>query len=142
MYTAIILLALTASNGITGLFTLSPETAIAYLGDLASFSCITDGSHLLVWSVNGVEARFPEVRNKGISLVYFGSNSEMSNLTVLASIQNNNSEIICIHQNVMTGQELDRTTPVYLYVQGKCIGALQHQVSTKCMHTSDSNVEL
>ena len=118
MYAAI-LLVLTVSNGVTALFTLSPESVTAYLGNQASFSCITDGRHLLVWSVNGVEARFPEVRNKGISFVYFGANSEMSNLTVLASLQNNNSEIICIQQNVMNGQELARTTPVHLYVQGK-----------------------
>ena len=107
------------SQGVTAPFTHSPESVIAYLGDLASFSCITDGSHLLVWTVNRVEARLPEVRSKGISFVYSGVNSEMSNLTVLASTQNNNSEIICIQQNVMTGQEIARTSPIYLYVQGE-----------------------
>ena len=122
MYVAIInlLTLITFNTGVTAsLFTHSPESVTAYLGDQASFSCITDGSHLLVWTVNGVEARFPEVHNKGINFVHFGANAEMSNLTVLASLQNNNSEIICIQQNVMTGQELARTTPVYLYVQGK-----------------------
>ena len=96
-----------------------PESEAAYLGDEATFSCITDGSHLLVWTVNGVEARFPEVRDKGIRYVHSGANAEMSNLTALASLQNNNSEIVCIQQSVITGQELARTAPVYLYVQGK-----------------------
>jgi hypothetical protein len=100
-------------------FAHTPESVVAYLGYLASFSCTTDGSHLLVWTVNGVEARFPEVRNKGIHYVLSGANAEMSNLTVSASLQNNNSEIICIQQNVENGQELARTAPVYLYVQGK-----------------------
>ena len=117
----LMLLSLLAFNiGVTeATFTYSPESATAYLGDQAIFTCITDGSHLLVWTVSGIEARFPEVRNKGISYVHSGANAEMSNLTALASLQNNNSEIICIQQNVMTGEELARTAPVYLYVQGK-----------------------
>ena len=121
MYIAVLLAFIISINGpgVTALFTLSPVSVIAYLGDQVSFSCVTDGSHLLAWSVNGVEARFPEVRDKGISFVYFGANSEMSNLTVLATLQNNNSEILCTQQNIMSGQELARTTPVYLYVQGK-----------------------
>ena len=89
------------------------------LGDQAYFSCITDGSDLLVWTVNGVEARLPVVRNRGITFVYSGVNSEVSNLTISASLQNNNSEIVCIQQNVITGQEIARTSPVYLYVQGE-----------------------
>ena len=96
----------------------SPVSTIAYLGYHVSFSCTTDGSHLLVWTVNGVEARLPEVHNRGITFVYFGINSEMSNLTVLASIQNNNSEIVCIQKHLITGQEIARTQPAYLYVQG------------------------
>ena len=114
------MLSLLAFNtGVTeAAFTHSPESATAYLGDQAIFTCITDGSHLLVWTINGVEARFPEVRNKGIRYVHSGANAEMSNLTALASLQNNNSEIICIQQNVITGEELARTAPVYLYVQG------------------------
>ena len=116
----ITLLALFAVNGVTAIFTHTPVSVTAYLGAQATFSCITDGRDiLLVWTVNGVEARFPEIRNKGITFVYSGVNSEMSNLTVLASLQNNNSEIICIQQNVMTGQEIARTSPVYLYIQGK-----------------------
>ena len=116
----IILLAFTLnSHGVTAIFTRSPEPVVAYLGDQAYFSCITDGSNLLVWTVNGVEARLPVVRNRGITFVYSGVNSEVSNLTVSASMQNNNSEIVCIQQNVITGQEIARTSPVYLYVQGE-----------------------
>ena len=99
-------------------FVESPVSTIAYLGDRASFSCTTDGNHLLVWTVNGVEARMPVVRNRGITFERFGINSEISNLTALASIQNNNSEIICIQENLITGQEIARTLPAYLYVQG------------------------
>ena len=117
--TAILLAFITYNSGVTVPFPHSPESVTSYLGAQASFSCVTDGSHLLVWTVNGVEARLPEVRNKGIALVYSGVNSEASNLTVLASLQNNNSEIICIQQNVITGHEIARTSPVYLYVQGK-----------------------
>ena len=117
----IALLALLAAlnGGVTAAFTHSPESATEYLGAKATFTCITDGSHFLFWTVNGVEARFPEVRNKGITFVHSGVNSEASNLTVLASLQNNNSEIICIQQNLITGQEIARTSPVYLYVQGE-----------------------
>ena len=100
-------------------FVQSPVSTIAYLGEQASFSCTTDGSHLLVWEVNGIEARLPEIRDRGISFMRYGINSEMSTLTALASIQNNNSEIICIQENLITGQEIARTQPAYLYVQGK-----------------------
>ena len=100
-------------------FIQSPVSTIAYLGDQVSFSCTTDGSHVLVWTINGVEARLPEVRERGITFEYFGSNSEMSNLTAIASIQNNNSEIICIQKHLITSQEIARTLPAYLYVQGK-----------------------
>ena len=110
---------LTFNSGVTASFTHSPESVTAYLGTQASFSCITDGRDILVWTVNGVEARFPEVRNKNITFMHSGANSESSNLTVLASMQNNNSEIICIQQSVLNGQEIARTSPVYLYVQGK-----------------------
>ena len=112
------------SPGVTASFTLSPEPVTAYLGAQTSYSCITDGRDVLIWTVNGVEARFPEVRDKGISFVHSGPNSESSNLTVLASIQNNNSEIICIQQS-LDGQEIARTSPVYLYVQGKQYGYVQ-----------------
>ena len=117
----ITLLALFAAfnGGVTAAFTHSPESAIEYLGAQATFSCITDGSHFLFWTVNGVEARLPVVRNKGIDYVYSGINSEASNLTILASMQNNNSEIICIQQHLQTHQEIARTSPVYLYVQGE-----------------------
>ena len=117
---AILLAFITFNTGITeAAFTHSPESAIEYLGDQATFTCITDGSHFLFWTVNGVEAQLPVVRNKGITFVYSGVNSEVSNLTVLASMQNNNSEIICIQQDLITGQEIARTSPVYLYVQGE-----------------------
>ena len=99
-------------------FVESPVSTIAYLGYHVSFSCTTDGSHLLVWTINGVEARLLEVHSRGITFAYFGINSEMSNLTVLASVQNNNSEIICIQEHLITGQEIARTRPAYLYVQG------------------------
>ena len=102
-------------------FAESPVSAIAYAGDEANFTCVTDGSHVLVWTVNGIEARFPEVRSKGITFLHFGINSEISNLTASASIQNNNSEIICIHVNLITGQEIARTPPAYLYVQGNLV---------------------
>ena len=108
-------------NVISAQFVTSPVSTIAYLGDQASFSCTTNGNHLLVWSVNGIEARLPQVHNRGISFVHFGINSEMSNLTALASIQNNNSEIICIQENLITGQEIARTQAAYLYVQGKLL---------------------
>jgi hypothetical protein len=108
------------NGGIRAAFTYSPaESATEYLGAQATFTCITDGSHFLYWTVDGVEARFPVVRNRGITFVHSGVNSEASNLTVLASMQNNNSEIICIQQNLITGQEIARTSPVYLYVQGE-----------------------
>ena len=101
-------------------FTHSPaESQIAYLGDQATFSCTTDGSHFLYWTINGVEARLPEIRNKNITYTYSGVNSESSDLTILASMQNNNSEIICIQQHLETHQEIARTSPVYLYVQGE-----------------------
>ena len=54
------------------------------------------------------------------------ANSEMSNLTVIASIQNNNSEIICIQENLITGQEIARIPLAYLYVQG----TLQNLIDT------------
>ena len=119
--TVILLLLVISSNrgvGVFAQFVQSPVSTIAYLGDQVSFSCITDGSHLLVWTVNGVEARLPEIRNRNITFVHYGVNSEISNLTALASIQNNNSEIICIQENLITGQEIARTPPSYLYVQG------------------------
>ena len=119
MYTTVFLAFTLINNGVIAPFTHSPESMTVYLGAQASFSCITDGSHLLDWTVNGVEARLPEVRNKGITFVYSGVNSEVSNLTVFASLQTNNSEIICIQKNVVTSQEIARTSPVYLYVQGK-----------------------
>ena len=120
MKASLLMLSLLAcSTGvIKAAITHAPQSESAYLGEVSTFSCITDGSHLLVWTVNGVEARFPEVRDKGITYVHSGANAEMSNLTALASLQNNNSEIICIQQNVMTGEELARTAPVYLYIQG------------------------
>ena len=121
MAITILLAFITFNSGITeAAFTRSPaESAIEYLGDQATFTCITDGSHFLFWTVNGVEARLPVVRNKGITYTYSGVNSEASNLTVLASMQNNNSEIICIQQHLITGHEIARTSPVYLYVQGE-----------------------
>ena len=101
-------------------FTHSPaESQIAYPGDQATFSCTTDGSHFLYWTINGVEARLPEIRNKNITFTYSGVNSESSDLTILASMQNNNSEIICIQQHLISRQEIARTSPVYLYVQGE-----------------------
>ena len=116
----IILLAFSLNNhGVTAIIIHSPESVVAYLKENASFNCITDGSDLLVWTVNGVEARFPVVRERGITYVHSGVNSEVSNLTVLASVQNNNSEIICIQENVMTRQEIARTPPVYLHIQGR-----------------------
>jgi hypothetical protein len=107
------------NSGVRAAFSHTPKSAIEYLGAQATFTCITDGSHFLYWTVNGVEARFPVVRNRSITFVHSGVNSEASNLTVLASLQNNNSEIVCIQQNLITGQEIVRTSPVYLYVQGK-----------------------
>ncbi len=104
---------------VTAAFTHTPESATEYQGDRATFSCIIDGSHFLHWTVNGVEARLPVVRNRGITFVLSGMNAEASNLTILASLQNNNSEIICIERNIITGQEIARTSPVYLYVQGE-----------------------
>ena len=116
--TAIFLALIITKTRVTAMFAQTPESVTAFLGGKASFNCTTDGSHLLVWTVDGIEARFPEVRNRSITAVYSGANSEKSTLTVLASTKNNNSEIFCIQQNVMTGEELGRTEPVYLYVQG------------------------
>ena len=112
------LIIIQSSSVVYAQFVESPVTTTAYLGDNASFHCTTDGNHLLVWIVNGIEARMPVIRNRGITFERFGINSEMSTLTTLASIQNNNSEIICIQENLITGQEIARTLPAYLYVQG------------------------
>ena len=118
---AILLAFITFNTGLIteAAITHSPaESQIVYLGDQATFSCTTDGSHFLYWTINGVEARLPEIRNKNITYTYSGVNSESSDLIILASMQNNNSEIICIQQHLISRQEIARTSPVYLYVQG------------------------
>lgn len=94
-----------------------PQTRVVYLGQNAQFHCAVS-SQFLVWRVDEIQAQLPEIQARNISHVFSGSFSESSTLTVLATRQNNNSEIVCTQQDLVTGQELARTSPVYLLIQG------------------------
>jgi hypothetical protein len=111
---AIVLLILTEVEAQFGQI---PESKVVYLGQNVHFHCSVD-SHFLAWTVDGIEVRSPQIQARNISLVYSGSNSGSSMLTIQAIKQNNNSEIFCIQQHLVTGQELARTSPVYLLIQG------------------------
>ena len=94
-----------------------PQTRVIYMGQNAQFHC-TVSSQFLVWRVDEIQAQLPEIQARNISHDFSGSFSESSTLTVLATKQNNNSEIVCIQQHMVSGQELARTSPVYLRIQG------------------------
>ena len=94
-----------------------PVTKVAYLGQNANFHC-SISSQFLVWRVDEIQAQLPQIQARNISHVFSGAHSESSTLTILATKQNNNSEIVCIQQHLVTGQELARTPPVYLRIQG------------------------
>ena len=94
-----------------------PETEVVYLGQSGYFHC-SISSHFLAWTVDGIEARNPQTQARNISHIYSGANSGSSTLIIQATKQNNNSEIVCIQQHLVTGQELARTLPVYLHIQG------------------------
>ena len=94
-----------------------PESKVVYLGQNVHFYCSVD-SHYLKWTVDGIEARSPQIQARNISQEFSGPNSGSSTLTIQATKQNNNSEIFCIQQHLVTGEELARTSPVYLHIQG------------------------
>ena len=102
---------------VAGQFDRIPETKIVYLDQNAHFYCSIT-SQFLMWRVDGIQAQLPQIQARNISHVFSGSHSRSSTLTILATKQNNNSEIVCIQQHLMTGQELARTSPAYLRIQG------------------------
>ena len=94
-----------------------PEPEVVYLGQSANFYC-SISAHFLAWNIDGIDARSPQIQARNVSHIYSGANSGSSTLTILATKRNNNSETICIQQHLITGQELARTSPVYLHIQG------------------------
>ena len=100
------------------IFTFTPETVVVFLDSQSVYyNCGTNvESGVIIWMVDGLEARLPQIQNRGIHLNY--SDYKLSSLIITPSAENNNTEIVCTEWNLISGTEINRTLPVYLYIQG------------------------
>ena len=95
-----------------------PTSATAFLNEEAEFMCEIELPGFIQWEVNGMtESTFFTAQN--ISFTFLRtSSSETSNMSIAATIANNNSEIVCITVS-RTQTEIARSPAVFLYIQGK-----------------------
>ena len=95
----------------------SPETATAFLNDIARFHCAST-AYSVYWEVDGIEARHSSIRNRTISF-QTTNHGLISILTVEASPLNNNTQVVCAAYDFGTDQVIHRSPVVYLYIQGQ-----------------------
>lgn len=98
-------------------FNLIPSSVVVYLNDeQVHFTCGTWEHGLLSWVVDSIEARLPEIQNRGVSYI---NSAGISTLSISASLHNNNSELVCVLSDPSTGGVIARTLSAYLIVQGE-----------------------
>ena len=104
-----------------------PTSKVVYLKNQSvHFTCGTQKYGFLTWEVDDIEARLPEVQNRIVSYVNSGG---VSTLSIAASLQNNNSKIVCLVRDLSSGHEIARTPRAYLRVQGELI--VKHDSSSE-----------
>ena len=90
------------------------------MGHQAEFTCKVDAPDFLTWEVDTIPANNLNIaRNVTFRTERTGEN-EVSTLFIVATMINNNSKIICIASHI-GGNEIARTQPAFLYVQGDLI---------------------
>ena len=101
----------------------SPEPSLSSLHSFISFSCSVVASEVteVLWEVDGGQTSsksYAEVlRERGLQWRYYKDGLETNlQLTVLASEENNDTQIVCVAFTVTSG--IIKTPPVNLYVYG------------------------
>ena len=100
---------------------LNPLKQNVLLGSTAVFNCHTSGAFILDWAVDGIQVNDIRIRSRGILSHTVTANESCgikhSNLTLLASAENNQSSVQCIAIS-MAGLNA-RSEVVKLFIQGK-----------------------
>ena len=100
-----------------GQFSETPSNVTSFLGRQAQFTCRLDALNFLTWEIDSIPAsNIDAARNVTFYTERTGEN-EVSTLFIAATVINNNSEIICI-ANYIGGNEIARTQPAFLHIQG------------------------
>lgn len=99
---------------------MSPLKQNVILGSTAVFNCRTIGAFILDWDVDGIQVNDIQIRSRGILPYTITVNESCgikdSNLTLLASSENNQSSVQCIAIS-MAGLSV-RSEVGKLFIQG------------------------